>query len=101
MAEAVVPHFVAGLKQGLHQPGVLLHLVPHDKKGAVGLVQFEQGHNLGGVDGGGAVVKGQGHGLFVGGPAQTVTGSAAQAGPGRAPARNNPSTSGSPRNEGD
>ena len=64
MAEAVVPHFVAVLEQRLHQPGVLLHLVPHDKKGAVGLVLFEQGHDLGGVDGGGTVVKSQGHGFL-------------------------------------
>ena len=74
MAEAVVPHFVAGLNQPLHQPGVLLHPVPHDKKGAVGLVLFEQGHDLGGIDRGGTVVKSQSHGFLGGRPGPNVHG---------------------------
>ena len=94
MAEAVVPHFVAGLNQRLHQPGVLLHPVPHDKKGAMGLVQFEQGHNLGGVDGGGTVVKGQGHGLLVGRPGPNGHGFGPPAGPGGPRREKTPAMSG-------
>ena len=90
MAEAVVSHFVAVLEQGLHQPGGLLHLLPQDKKGAVGLVQFEQSHDLRGIVEEGPSSKVRATAFSLGVPAHTVTGSAARTGPGRATREKNP-----------